>query len=208
MLSEKIKQVRREHHLSQEKFAEKLDISRSTVCRWEKGTSNPKPRQMEILISKYGLPTEENTEEIEQDENDIAIAASEISLERGKSEAAIYSGAAFFQDESLFSNTFGLMDRYPPRKPVPKRSKRILPYTISVAAGLFVIVVIVLTARGYGYKNLFYLHINSKTLFWLLFLFILSLFILGLVLFFVIRKIRNKRKNVSDGTEMTQNNSI
>ena len=37
--SENLKQIRREHHLSQEALAELLDVSRQAVSKWEQGGS-------------------------------------------------------------------------------------------------------------------------------------------------------------------------
>lgn len=210
MLSEKIKQVRREHHLSQEKFAEKLDISRSTVCRWEKGTSNPKPRQMEILISKYGLPTEENTEEIEQDENDIAIAASEISLERGNSEAAIYHNEGFSAEVGFSREDIEKAFLYQRRRKYNMIHHKVTVLcSLTVATvGIFLILIIFLTSKDDGYRDIFYMHVNDTAFFWLLFLSIVFLLMLVLILFCVIKIIGKKWKKVFKNTEMTQNNSF
>lgn len=41
MLSEKIRTLRKERGLSQEALAEKLDISRQAISKWEAGSSNP-----------------------------------------------------------------------------------------------------------------------------------------------------------------------
>lgn len=40
-LSEKIVQLRKSQGLSQEELAEKLDLSRQAVSRWESGTAQP-----------------------------------------------------------------------------------------------------------------------------------------------------------------------
>lgn len=39
MLSEKLKQLRKEENLSQEELAEKLNVVRQTISKWEKGLS-------------------------------------------------------------------------------------------------------------------------------------------------------------------------
>ena len=41
MLSDRIYSIRQQYHYSQEKFAEKLGVSRQAVQRWENGTSVP-----------------------------------------------------------------------------------------------------------------------------------------------------------------------
>ncbi|MBE6930475.1 MAG: helix-turn-helix transcriptional regulator, partial [Ruminococcaceae bacterium] len=39
--SENLKQIRKEHHLSQEELAELLDVSRQAVSKWEQGMGYP-----------------------------------------------------------------------------------------------------------------------------------------------------------------------
>ena len=41
MLSEKLKELRKEKHISQEELAQKLCVVRQTVSKWEKGLSVP-----------------------------------------------------------------------------------------------------------------------------------------------------------------------
>ena len=45
--SENLKQVRKEHHLSQEELAELLDVSRQAVSKWEQGQGYP---EVETLL--------------------------------------------------------------------------------------------------------------------------------------------------------------
>ena len=47
MLSEKMKELRKKNGLSQEELAEKLNVVRQTVSKWEKGLSVP---DSELLI--------------------------------------------------------------------------------------------------------------------------------------------------------------
>lgn len=49
--SENLKQVRKEHHLSQEELAELLDVSRQAVSKWEQGMGYPEVEKL-LLISQ------------------------------------------------------------------------------------------------------------------------------------------------------------
>lgn len=49
--SENLKQIRREHHLSQEELAELLDVSRQAVSKWEQGQGYPEVEKLLLLSS-------------------------------------------------------------------------------------------------------------------------------------------------------------
>ena len=53
--SEKLKQVRKEHHLSQEELAELLDVSRQAVSKWEQGQGYPEVDKLLLLSSKLNI---------------------------------------------------------------------------------------------------------------------------------------------------------
>ena len=44
--SENLKQIRKEHHLSQEELAELLDVSRQAVSKWEQGQGYPEVEKL------------------------------------------------------------------------------------------------------------------------------------------------------------------
>ena len=52
-LSENLKKIRKEHNLSQEQLAEKLNVSRQSVSKWESGQAYPEMDKMiQQLIKK------------------------------------------------------------------------------------------------------------------------------------------------------------
>ena len=53
--SENLKQIRREHHLSQEELAELLDVSRQAVSKWEQGQGYPEVEKLLLLSSKLNI---------------------------------------------------------------------------------------------------------------------------------------------------------
>ena len=53
--SENLKQIRREHHLSQEELAELLDVSRQAVSKWEQGQGYPEVETLLRLSRKLNL---------------------------------------------------------------------------------------------------------------------------------------------------------
>ena len=63
--SENLKQVRKEHHLSQEELAELLDVSRQAVSKWENGTSEPSTSNLFALAKLYGISVTELLQNIE-----------------------------------------------------------------------------------------------------------------------------------------------
>ena len=53
--SENLKQIRKEHHLSQEDLAELLDVSRQAVSKWEQGQGYPEVEKLLLLSSKLNI---------------------------------------------------------------------------------------------------------------------------------------------------------
>ena len=50
--AENLKQIRKEHHLSQEDLAELLDVSRQAVSKWEQGEGYPEVEKLLMLAKK------------------------------------------------------------------------------------------------------------------------------------------------------------
>jgi len=53
--SENLKQVRKEHHLSQEELAELLNVSRQAVSKWEQGQGYPEVEKLLLLSSELNI---------------------------------------------------------------------------------------------------------------------------------------------------------
>ena len=53
--AENLKQIRKEHHLSQEELAEILDVSRQAVSKWEQGNGYPEVETLLLLSSKLNV---------------------------------------------------------------------------------------------------------------------------------------------------------
>lgn len=57
-LSEKLRQLRKQQHLSQEALAEKLAVTRQAVSRWEMGTAQPDGANLRQLSKVFGVEME------------------------------------------------------------------------------------------------------------------------------------------------------
>ena len=57
-LAEKIYQERRKLGLSQEQFAEQMDISRQAVSKWESGQSMPDLDKVVVMSQIFGVSTD------------------------------------------------------------------------------------------------------------------------------------------------------
>ena len=53
--SENLKQIRKEHHLSQEELAELLDVSRQAVSKWEQGQGYPEVETLLLISAKLNV---------------------------------------------------------------------------------------------------------------------------------------------------------
>ena len=58
MLSEKIAGLRRRFGWSQEELAERLDVSRQSVSKWESGASQPEIDRVVALSRVFGVSTD------------------------------------------------------------------------------------------------------------------------------------------------------
>ena len=58
-INEKIYSLRKQHNLSQEELADKLNVSRQTVSKWELGDSCPDFDKIVPLCEVFGITTEE-----------------------------------------------------------------------------------------------------------------------------------------------------
>lgn len=54
-LSDRLQELRKTHHLSQEQLAEKLDVSRQAVSKWESAQANPDINNVMKLSRIYGI---------------------------------------------------------------------------------------------------------------------------------------------------------
>ena len=57
-LSEKLQALRQEKGFSQEQLAEKLDVSRQSVGKWESGQSRPDMDKLVVLAELFGVSTD------------------------------------------------------------------------------------------------------------------------------------------------------
>ena len=58
MLSEKIINLRKSRGWSQEELAERLDVSRQSVSKWESGVSNPELDKIVAMSTLFGVTTD------------------------------------------------------------------------------------------------------------------------------------------------------
>lgn len=58
-LGEKIFEFRKKKGLSQEKLAEKIDVTRQTISNWELGETQPNPEQLKLLSKELNVSVDE-----------------------------------------------------------------------------------------------------------------------------------------------------
>ena len=82
--SERIRQEREKRHMSQEDLAERLEVSRQAVSKWESGASRPTKEKRERLSEIFELPIEVW---------DDPPSAEQINLRRWKTATAVLAAA-------------------------------------------------------------------------------------------------------------------
>ena len=62
-LNEKIQKLRKDNNLSQEQLAEKLNVSRQSVSKWESGSSYPEMEKLLQMFKIFNISLEDLTNE-------------------------------------------------------------------------------------------------------------------------------------------------
>ena len=68
-VARQIRKARKEMHLSQDRFAEALGVSRRSPARWESGSTRPHPRHLERIAEVTGRPVAWFFSEYDDDDN-------------------------------------------------------------------------------------------------------------------------------------------
>ena len=79
-LNEKIKNLRKSAKLSQEGLAEKLNVSRQTVFKWESGRATPDTHNVVLMSKLFQVPLEE----LLYNEVELAVASKSVSIQSVK----------------------------------------------------------------------------------------------------------------------------
>ena len=81
-LKEKLRKYRKDCGLSQEKLAEKVNVSRQTIYKWEHGTAYPSSTNLEALSKIFGIPMDVlvNDNWMPPDEKPLEIQTEEIPI--------------------------------------------------------------------------------------------------------------------------------
>lgn len=72
MLSEKIYMLRKKSGLSQEQLAEKLNVSRQAISKWESGTAVPESEKLITISNYFGVSVDYLLKEDEEDKTEVA----------------------------------------------------------------------------------------------------------------------------------------
>lgn len=71
MISERLKELRKQSGFTQEQIAEKLNVTRSAVARWETGKGIPDISNLIVISEVYGISLDELIKGDKQIENKI-----------------------------------------------------------------------------------------------------------------------------------------
>ena len=67
MLSEKLYKLRKNSGLSQEQLAEKMNVSRQAISKWESGTAVPESEKLIIISNYFGVSVDYLLKDVEED---------------------------------------------------------------------------------------------------------------------------------------------
>ena len=92
--SENLKQIRKEHHLSQEELAELLDVSRQAVSKWEQGQGYPEVEKILLLSKKLNISLD-------------ALMSNEIGCDRGSKDTNVTGSIVIISPhENVIANCY------------------------------------------------------------------------------------------------------
>ena len=95
-VSEKLIQLRKSKGMSQEKLAEKLDVSRQAISRWENGTALPDANNILALSKLYNVTTDYLlNEDYDSDEDLPKVKENNMILHNNLTLIAIIAHASF-----------------------------------------------------------------------------------------------------------------
>lgn len=97
MLNENIKELRKANNLTQKEFAEKLNVVRQTVSKWEKGISVPDADMLILISQKFNvsvnslldIPEKESSEEYDELLQELSAVNEKYATAREKSRKRI-----------------------------------------------------------------------------------------------------------------------
>ena len=96
MFSTKLKDLRRQAKMSQEKMAEKLRVSRQAVTKWETGAGVPDIENVKAIASLFDISIDEllESEERSRQKGDYLYdSTTEYDIDCGKNYDITFSGA-------------------------------------------------------------------------------------------------------------------
>lgn len=102
-INEKIYSLRKKNNMSQEELADKLNVSRQTVSKWEVGDSTPDFDKIVPLCDVFGITTDELlTDKVIDKEGNIIVEEKPDPIR-----ALLISGAVFLYFLAIVSIVFG-----------------------------------------------------------------------------------------------------
>lgn len=92
-IGEKLYELRKEKHMSQEEVAEKLDVTRQTISKWETNMSTPDFDKIKPLCDLYGITADELLTGEKREIKEQPMNKQEIKKERAQ---GIGTGVLFY----------------------------------------------------------------------------------------------------------------
>lgn len=118
-LAEKIYQERRKLGLSQEQFAEQMDISRQAVSKWESGQSMPDLDKIVVMSQIFGVTTDYLLKEEDSSYNEMS---DEVNADCTYSETSNDANVDFVYSETSYEND-SYSDNYNEKSAYTERTK-------------------------------------------------------------------------------------
>ena len=84
-IANRLVQLRKEHHLSQEELAEKIGISRQAVSKWERAESSPDTDNLILLSKLYHISIDELLRTSDEEDPIVSPCRQELTIDNNDS---------------------------------------------------------------------------------------------------------------------------
>lgn len=152
-LSQRLADLRKKNHLSQEALAEKLALSRQAISKWERGESLPDTENLIALAGIYGISLDELLGKTPEEETQPEVPGTEPPAETDSGIITVTDTEEAGEEETFVEDS-GKKKQKKPKKPKKIKEPMLRPgiHSVLLKIPVFIIVPIIYVLLGFAFK--------------------------------------------------------